>query len=123
VKRIVYLQINTWAFPYFFTPRENNRLLDNCKIITISRPILARANMGLEYSSGLNINIARSEILVWCLVYIDQLLFFKQIVDIFFSKAYCQELYILITEYCNVVRHLKDLEISKYKRFFSLERP
>ena len=56
-----------------------------------------------EYSSGLNINIARSEILVWCLVYIDQLLFFKQIVDIFFSKAYCQELYILITEYCNVV--------------------
>jgi hypothetical protein len=29
--------------------------------------------------------------------------FFKQIVDIFFNKAYYQELYILIIEYSNVV--------------------
>jgi hypothetical protein len=35
-----------------FTPRENNRLLDYYKIISISRPILARANMGLDYVSG-----------------------------------------------------------------------
>ena len=35
-----------------FTPRENNRLLDYYKIISISRPILARANMGLDFVSG-----------------------------------------------------------------------
>jgi hypothetical protein len=35
-----------------FTPRENNRLLDYYKIIFISRPILARANMGLDFVSG-----------------------------------------------------------------------
>jgi hypothetical protein len=29
--------------------------------------------------------------------------FFKQIVDIYFNKAYYQELYILIIEYSNVV--------------------
>ena len=34
------------------TPRENNRLLDYYKIISISRPILARANMGLDFVSG-----------------------------------------------------------------------
>ena len=33
----------------------------------------------------LNINYARSEILVSCLVYIDQWVFFKQIVDIFYG--------------------------------------
>jgi hypothetical protein len=38
--------------PYFFTPRENNRLLDYYKIISKSRPILARANMGLDFVSG-----------------------------------------------------------------------
>jgi hypothetical protein len=31
---------------------QNNRLLNYCKIITISRPILARANMGLDFVSG-----------------------------------------------------------------------
>jgi hypothetical protein len=31
---------------------ENNRLLDYYKIISISRPILARANMGLDFVSG-----------------------------------------------------------------------
>jgi hypothetical protein len=36
----------------FFTPRENNRLLDYYKIISISRPILDRANMGLGFVSG-----------------------------------------------------------------------
>ena len=35
-----------------FTPRENNRLLDYYKIISISRPILARANMCLDFVSG-----------------------------------------------------------------------
>jgi hypothetical protein len=35
-----------------FTPRENNRLLDYYKIISISRPILARANMGFDFVSG-----------------------------------------------------------------------
>jgi hypothetical protein len=31
---------------------ENNRLLDYYKIISISRPILTRANMGLDFVSG-----------------------------------------------------------------------
>ena len=35
-----------------FTPRRINRLLDYYKIISISRPILARANMGLDFVSG-----------------------------------------------------------------------
>jgi hypothetical protein len=35
-----------------FTPLENNRLLDYYKIISISRPILARVNMGLDFVSG-----------------------------------------------------------------------
>jgi hypothetical protein len=35
-----------------FSHRENNRLLDYYKIISISRPILARANMGLDFVSG-----------------------------------------------------------------------
>jgi hypothetical protein len=38
-----------------------------------------------EYLSGLNINIARSEILVSCLVYIDQLLFLSKL--LIFSLA------------------------------------
>jgi hypothetical protein len=37
--------------PYFHT-RENNRLLDYYKIISISRSILAQANMGLDFVSG-----------------------------------------------------------------------
>ena len=37
---------------HIFTPRENNRLLAYYKIISISRPILARANMGLDFVSG-----------------------------------------------------------------------
>ena len=37
---------------HIFTPRENNRLLDYYKIISISRPILARANMVLDFVSG-----------------------------------------------------------------------
>jgi hypothetical protein len=39
---------------HMFTPRENNRLLDYYKIISISRPILAQANMGLAFVSGQN---------------------------------------------------------------------
>ena len=35
-----------------FKPRENNWLLDYYKIISISRPILTRANMGLDFVSG-----------------------------------------------------------------------
>ena len=37
---------------HIFTPRDYNRLLDYYKIISISRPILARTNMGLEFVSG-----------------------------------------------------------------------
>jgi hypothetical protein len=37
--------------PCVHTP-DNNRLLDYYKIISISRPILARANMGLDFVSG-----------------------------------------------------------------------
>ena len=44
----IWLEVNC---PYFHT-RENNRLLDYCKIISISRPILARTNMGLDFVSG-----------------------------------------------------------------------
>jgi hypothetical protein len=47
----------------------------------------------------MNINYARSEILVSGLAYC----FFKQIVDGFFNKAYYQESYILIIEYSSVV--------------------
>ena len=49
----------------------------------------------------MNINYARSEILVSGLVYC----FVKQIVDIFFNKAYYQESYTnyIIIEYSNVV--------------------
>ena len=36
----------------FSHPRENNRSLDYYKIISISRPILARANIGLDFVSG-----------------------------------------------------------------------
>ena len=42
----------TGSTVYIFTPRENNRLLDYYKIISISRPILARANMGFDFVSG-----------------------------------------------------------------------
>ena len=35
-----------------FTPRKNNRLLDYYNIICKSKPILARANMGLDFVSG-----------------------------------------------------------------------
>ena len=39
---------------HIFTPPppENNRLLDYYKIISISRPILVRANMGFYFVSG-----------------------------------------------------------------------
>jgi hypothetical protein len=59
----------------------------------------------LRRSSGiinliiLNINYARSVILVPCLVYC----FFKQSVDIFFYKSYYQESNILIIAYSSVV--------------------
>jgi hypothetical protein len=59
------------------------------------------------YSSVLNINYVRSEILVSCLVYF----FFKQIVDICFNKAYYQESYILIIENSSVVTVLLFLNI------------
>jgi len=36
----------------FSHPQKNNRLLDYYKIISISRPILARANMGPDFVSG-----------------------------------------------------------------------
>ena len=45
--------------------------------------VLREYILKFTYSSVLNINYTRSEILVLCFVYIDQLLF-KQIVDIFF---------------------------------------
>jgi hypothetical protein len=51
---------------------------------------------------------ARSEILVSCLVYC----FFKQIVDIYFNKAYYQESYILIIEYSIVVTVVEWLDGS-----------
>ena len=35
-----------------FSHPRNNRLLDYYKIISISRPILSRANMGLDFVSG-----------------------------------------------------------------------
>ena len=37
---------------HIFTPRENNHLLHYYKMISISRPILTRANMGLDFVSG-----------------------------------------------------------------------
>jgi hypothetical protein len=40
---------------------------------------------------------------LYCVLYILINYFFKQIVDIFFSKAYYQESYILIIEYSSVV--------------------
>jgi hypothetical protein len=45
------------------------------------------------YSSILSINYARPEILVSCLVYIDQLLFLNKLLVFVFSKAYYQESY------------------------------
>ena len=44
----IWLEVNC---PYFHT-LGNNRLLDYYKILSISRPILARANMGLDFVSG-----------------------------------------------------------------------
>jgi hypothetical protein len=41
-----------FVFVHIYTPRENNRLLDYYKIISISRPILALVNMGLDFVSG-----------------------------------------------------------------------
>jgi hypothetical protein len=57
-----------------------------------------------EYSSVLNINYAKTQILVSCLVYIDQLLFLTWTnCWYFFNNAYYQELCILIIEFINVV--------------------
>jgi hypothetical protein len=55
-----------------------------------------------RHSSVLNINYARSEIHVSCLVYIDRLLFLGNCWYFFFNKAYYQESYILIIEYSSV---------------------
>ena len=70
------------------------------------------------YSSVLNINYARSEILVSCLVYF----FFKQIVDICSNKAYYQELYILIIENSSVVTVAEWLDGS-FESQSRLEKP
>jgi hypothetical protein len=56
-------------------------------------------NINDSLTSVLNINYVRSEILVSCLVYC----FFKQIVDIFFYKAYYQESNILIIVHSSMV--------------------
>ena len=52
IEAILYDQYDRKQTLHIFTPRENNRLLDYYKIISISRPILARANMGLDFVSG-----------------------------------------------------------------------
>jgi hypothetical protein len=52
IKAFLYDQYDRKSTVHIFTPRENNRLLDYYKIISISRPILARANMGLNFVSG-----------------------------------------------------------------------
>ena len=52
IKAFLYDQYDRKLTVHIFTPRENNRLLDYYKIISISRPILARANMGLDFVSG-----------------------------------------------------------------------
>jgi hypothetical protein len=52
IKAFLYDQYDRNKTVHIFTPRENNRLLDYYKIISISRPILARANMGLDFVSG-----------------------------------------------------------------------
>jgi hypothetical protein len=71
-----------------------------------------------EYILKVHINYARSEILVSCLVYC----FFIQLVDIFFSKAYYQESYILIIEYSSVVAVAEWLDGSFESRS-RLEKP
>ena len=73
--------------------------------------VLREYILKFTYSSVLNINYTRSEILVSCFVYIDQLLF-KQIVDIFFSKDYYRESYILIIENCSEVIVAEWLDVS-----------
>ena len=52
IKAFLYDQYDRKQTVHIFTPRENNRLLDYYKIISISRPILAWANMGLDFVSG-----------------------------------------------------------------------
>ena len=52
MKAFLYDQYDRKWTVHIFTPRENNRLLDYYKIISISRPILARGNMSLDFVSG-----------------------------------------------------------------------
>ena len=59
-----------------------------------------------------------SKLLISCLVYC----FFKQIVDIFFNKAYYQESYILIIEYNSVVTVAEWLDGS-FESQSRLEKP
>jgi hypothetical protein len=62
--------------------------------ITLSWPSnLEYCNHSYIYISILSINYARPEILVSCLVYIDQLLFLNKLLVFVFSKAYYQESY------------------------------
>jgi hypothetical protein len=51
IKAFLYDQYDRKKTVHIFTPRENNRLLDYYKIISISRSILARVNMGLDFAS------------------------------------------------------------------------
>ena len=71
-----------------------------------------------EYILKVHINYARSEILVSCLAYC----IFKQIVDIFFYKAYYQESYILIIAYSSVVTVAEWLDGS-FESQSRLEKP
>ena len=52
IKAFLYDQYDRKYTVHIFTPRENNRLLDYYKIISISRPILTRTNMDLDFASG-----------------------------------------------------------------------
>ena len=61
------------------------------------------------YSSVFNINYARSEILVSCLVYIDQLLFLNKLL-IFFNKAYYRESYTVIP----IIEHSSVVTVAKW---------
>ena len=70
-------------------------------------------NYVLIHHAQTNINYARSEILVLCLVYIDQLLFLNKLF-IFFNKVYYRESFtgILIIEHSSVVTVAKWLDGS-----------
>jgi hypothetical protein len=61
--------------------------------------------MESSYSSVLDINYARSEILISCLVYIDQLFFLNKLLIFFFNKAYYDESCILLIVFSKYKNH------------------